>query len=135
MISDTTIKWIMLVSGALTLTMLFAVIAPDAVMQRTFGEAADGAAAEIVVRSWGILIGLIGALLIYGAFHPEVRSLALTVAAVSKLAYVVLVLLHGRRYLATAGLTVGFDSLMVVLFTMYLFSARTGAPQTVRSRV
>jgi hypothetical protein len=133
--TTTTIKWIMIVSGALTLTMLSAVIAPDLVMRQTFGEPADGAAAEIVVRSWGILIGLVGAMLIYGAFHPEVRSLTLTVAIVSKMAYIVLVLLHGRTYLSTAGLSVGFDSVMIVLFTTYMLRARTRAPQTVHSRV
>ena len=73
-------KWIMLVSGALTCTMLYAAIAPQAALQGTFGETLDGPVANIVVRNWGVLIGLMGAILIYGAFNPAVRSLVLIVA-------------------------------------------------------
>jgi len=57
-------KWIMLVSGALTFTMLHAAIAPQAALRSTFGEALEGPLAEIVVRSWGVLITLIGAMLV-----------------------------------------------------------------------
>jgi hypothetical protein len=31
-------KWIMLVSGALTCTMLYALVAPEAALEGTFGE-------------------------------------------------------------------------------------------------
>jgi hypothetical protein len=48
----TSIKWIMIVSGALTCTMFYAAIAPQAALQGTFGETLDGAAANIVVRNW-----------------------------------------------------------------------------------
>jgi len=54
------IKWIMLVSGALTCTMLYAAIAPQAALRATFGETLEGPPAEIVVRNWGALIGLVG---------------------------------------------------------------------------
>ena len=50
------IKWIMLVSGALTCTMIYAAIAPQAALQGTFGETLAGPLAEIVVRNWGVLI-------------------------------------------------------------------------------
>ncbi len=121
---NTAITWIMLVSGVLTLTMLYAAIAPDAVMRSTFGETLDGNLAGILVRSWGVLIGLVGAMLIYGAYHAEVRSLVLVVASVSKLAYIALVLVYGRQYLPTAGLSVGIDAAMVGLFATYLLSTR-----------
>ena len=121
---NTAIKWIMLVSGVLTLTMLYAAIAPDVAMRTTFGAALDGVLAEIVVRNWGVLIGLVGAMLIYGAYHPAVRSLVLVVAGVSKLAFIGLVLLYGRPYLATAGLAIGIDGVMVGLFVAYLLSTR-----------
>src|SRR6187397_2342060 len=92
------IKWIMIVAGALTCTMVYAAIAPQAALLNTFGEALQGPVAEIVVRNWGALITLIGAMLIYGAFNPQVRSLALTVAGASKLVFIALVLSHGWRY-------------------------------------
>ena len=54
------IKWIMLVSGALTCTMVYAAIAPQAALRSTFGETLEGPLADIVVRNWGALITLVG---------------------------------------------------------------------------
>ncbi len=107
------IKWIMLVSGLLTSTMIYAAIAPRAAMLSTFGEALDGPLTEIIVRNWGVLIALIGAMLVYGAFNPPVRRLVLVVAGVSKIVFITLVFLYGRRYLGNAGLAVGVDLVMV----------------------
>ena len=45
-------KWIMLLSGVLTSTMIYAAIAPDAALQSTFGETLTGPLAQIVVRNW-----------------------------------------------------------------------------------
>jgi hypothetical protein len=74
------IKWIMLISGGLTGTMLYAAVAPQAALTSTFGETLEGPVAEIVVRSWGVLIALIGGMLIYGAYDPPGRRLILTAA-------------------------------------------------------
>src|SRR5688500_18516597 len=93
------IKPIMLTAGVLTSTMAFAAIAPQAAIQSTFGESLEGPVAQIVVRNWGALIALIGAMLIYGAFHPPSRPLVLTIAGVSKAAFIALVLAHGGTYL------------------------------------
>ena len=58
-------RWIMLVSGALTATMVQAAFTPDAALQSTFGEAVGGPLAHLVVRNWGALIALVGGMLIY----------------------------------------------------------------------
>ena len=65
----TNIKWIMLVSGLLTCTLFYAAIAPQAALRSMFGESLDGQLAEIIVRNWGALLTLVGALQIYGAFN------------------------------------------------------------------
>jgi hypothetical protein len=115
----------MLVSGALTCTMIYAAIAPQAALRSTFGETLEGPVAEIVVRNWGALIALVGAMLIYGAFDPLGRPLILTVAGLSKLVFIGLVLTHGGQYLGhQAGLAVGIDLAMVALFLAYLIAAR-----------
>jgi len=67
---------IMIVSGVLTMTMVYAALAPEAALRSTFGESASGPVADIVVRNWGALIALIGAMLIYGARKPAVRPMA-----------------------------------------------------------
>jgi hypothetical protein len=118
---ETKMKWLMVVAGALTCTMVYAAIAPRAALQSTFGETLDGPLAELIVRNWAILITLVGAMLIYGAFNPAVRPLALAVALVSKLAFVALVLANGERYLGNqAGIAIAIDFLWVVLFAWYL---------------
>ena len=118
---------VMVVSGLLTLTMLYASFAPAAAAQSFFGEAPEGAFASVIVPNWGILIGLMGALLIYGAFHAPSRKLALVVAGASKVAFIALILAHGNRYLGGLGTAVIIDSVMVVLFAGYLIFGKPAA--------
>jgi hypothetical protein len=121
------IKWVMVVSGVLTCTMVFAALAPGAALRSMFGETLEGPLADIVVRSWGVLITLVGGGLIYGAYVPGARALALVVAAASKFTFAVLVLAHGRPYAPRAGVAIGLDLLWVVLFVAYLAAARRPA--------
>jgi hypothetical protein len=118
-------KWIMLASGVLTCTMIQTVLDPHGAMRAFFGEPLDGAAAVIVVRNWGALIALGGGMLIYAAFHPPSRPLALAFAGLGKLVFIVLVLAHGGTYLGyQAGVAVVVDSVMVLLFAAYLIATR-----------
>lgn len=118
-------KWIMLVCGVLTCTMFYAAIAPRAALRSTFGDTLEGPVADIVVRSWGVLIGLIGAMLLYGAFNTITRPLILTVAGASKLAFVGLILLLGRQFLSyQAGVAVVSDVIQISLFAAYLVAVR-----------
>ena len=121
------IKWVMLISGALTCTMIYAAIAPEAALLNTFGESIRGPLAEIVVRNWGALITLMGAILIYGALQPLHRNFVLVMAVVSKIIFVTLVLSLGSQYLGTAGLTVAFDTVVVLYFIAYLAISRRAA--------
>ncbi len=68
-----------------------------------------------MVRNWGVLIFLVGAMLIYGAFNAAARPLVLTVAAVSKVTFIALVLSNGDRYLrGQAGMSILVDAVMVL---------------------
>ena len=124
-------KWIMLLSGVLTSTMIYAAIAPDAALQSTFGESLTGPLAEIVVRNWGALIALIGGMLIYGAFNPASRPLVLAVAGISKAVFIGLVLTLGDYLGRQAGVAVVIDAVMIVLFAWYLVAARVVKPTDV----
>ena len=117
------IRGIMLVSGALTCSMISAAIAPQAALRMTFGEALQGPLAEILVRSWGALVALVGAGLIYGAYDAGSRRLILAMAALGKLFFIGLVLAYGRRYLPQASLVIVSDTVMSVLFIAYLAAA------------
>jgi len=116
------IKWIMLGTGIITCSMVFAAIAPGPALINTFGASIEGPLAEIVVRSWGSLITLIGGMLIYGAYHPVHRKLILTVAAAGKLFFVGLILVYGNDYLDKAMLTIVFDTVVALVYILYLFA-------------
>ena len=116
---------VMMVSGVLTCTMVYAAIAPEAALRSNFGESLTGPVANVVVRNWGALIALIGAMLIYGANRPAVRPLVLSVAGASKAIFAALVLSQGGRFLAyQAGIAVVIDLVWVVIFAAYLVVAR-----------
>jgi len=119
-------RWVMLVSGVLTATMIQAAITPEAALESNFGETVSGPVANLVVRNWGALIALVGGMLIYGAFNPLHRPLVLVVAGVSKVIFVLLVLSEGTRFLSyQAGVAVTIDSVMILLFAWYLMAVRS----------
>jgi len=117
----TNFKWIMLAGGLLTLTMVAAAFAPRVLFVSMFGEGPEGALATLLARNWGVLIGLTGAMLIWGAFHVEARPLVLLVAGTSKLTFIGLVLSH-PAFRAKAMSAVVIDSVMVALFAVYLLA-------------
>jgi hypothetical protein len=105
--------------------MIFPALAPQAALLATFGATLpEHPLTEIVVRNWGALITLVGAMLIYGAYNPINRSFILLVAGVSKVIFISLVLIFGSQYLGKAGVAVGFDSVVVLLYFAYLLGIR-----------
>lgn len=117
------IQWIMLASGVLTLTMAQAVFAPGRTLTALFGETLEGPLARLIVRNWGFLIVASACMLIYGAFHAEVRSLVLTFCAAGKLCFVALVFAGGARYAKRqAFIAASLDLIMVALFAIYLIA-------------
>jgi len=117
------IQWVMLVSGALTATTIYVVLAPKAALRSVFGTALEGSVADTVVRSWGVLITLTGAMLIYGAYYSEVRTLALAVAATSKTAFTLLLIANGFVRRPMALFAAISDAAMAALFVWYLADA------------
>ena len=117
----TQFKWIMLAGGLVTLTMLQAVVAPRAAFRTMFGDEPADPLALLLARNWGVLIALTGAMLVWGAFHPEVRTLVLLVAGASKLAFMGLVVCH-PPYRRKALVPLVVDGLLVVLFAVYLLA-------------
>lgn len=121
-IINNNIKWIMLISGVLTFTMVFAAVTPQLALNSMFGSSLDGPVAEVVVRNWGALIALVGGMLIYGAFKKEVRDFVLSVAALSKIIFIVLVITHGFGSQLFTAIT--FDTILILLFSTHILSNR-----------
>ena len=116
------IKWVMLVSGALTSTMFYGLFAPVAALQSMFGASFNGTLESIVVRSWSALLGLVGVMLIYGAFSEKNRVFAISIASISKAIFVSLVLLYGTEYLGKVTPVIAMDCVVVFLTVVFLIA-------------
>lgn len=118
----TDFKWVMLAGGLLTSSLWLAAVAPGLGIRLLVGEAPSGPLAGMLARMFGIMVGLNGLMLIWGAFHPEVRPVVLIYAIAGKAAFVALVAASPAwRKPALLGLVV--DSVLVVLFAAYLLRA------------
>ena len=118
------IKWIMLVTGLATCSTLSVVFAPQDALMSMFGANLTEPLANVVVRSWGFLVFLMGALLIYGALNPAFRKLCIVTAGVSKIGFLLLIFMFGSHYFDALRVTVIFDSAVIVVFAIYLFASK-----------
>ena len=122
------IKWVMVISGVLTATMFYGLFAPQAAVESMFGASFGGPLETLIIRSWSSLVGLIGLVLIYGAFSERSRVFCISIAALSKVIFVSLVLIYGQEFLATAAPAIIMDSLVIVLTLSFLVSVRVQRP-------
>jgi len=115
----------MVFAGLLTCSMIFAVFAPQASLISMFGESLTQPLAQVVVRSWGFLIFLMGTLLIYGAYKPVHRSLVLVITSISKLVFIVLIVIFGNQYIDKSAVTIVLDSVLIIIFLTYLVKVKS----------
>ena len=114
------IEAILIVTGALTATMLVQFVAPSWMVRHTFGEVPSGAASIALARHWGLLLFCVGALLIYAAFHPTVRESTVVLASVEKAGFVACVFGTSLRQRPIASVMAAGDAIMVLVFALYL---------------
>ena len=114
------IELILIVTGALTVIALLQFIAPAPILRMIFGEATTDNVNLAVARHWGLLIFLVGALLIYGTFHPSVRSPAMIVAVIEKAALGLGVFGTSLRTHPAAAAAAAGDSLIALIYVLYL---------------
>ena len=118
------IKWVMLVSGVLTATTFYGLFAPQAAVESMFGASFGGPLETLIIRSWSSLVGLIGLVLIFGAFSERNRVFCISIAALSKVVFVSLVLVYGQAFLGTAAPAIIMDCFVIVLTLSFLVSVR-----------
>ena len=114
----------MLVSGVLTATTFYGLFAPQAAVESMFGASFDGPLETLIIRSWSSLVGLIGLVLIFGAFSERNRVFCISIAALSKVIFVSLVLIYGQVFLGSAAPAIIMDCLVIVLTLSFLVSVR-----------
>jgi hypothetical protein len=114
------IELILIVTGALTAITLLQFIAPAQVLRMIFGEAPTDEVSLAVARHWGLLVFLVGALLIYAAFHAPIRAPAMVVALIEKAALGVGVLGTSLRTHPVAAAIAAGDSFVALVYVLYL---------------
>src|SRR5437764_11293987 len=114
------IEVILLITGLATAGALALCLSPVTMMKRLFGQTPSDALSLLIARHWGLLVGLVGALLIYAAYHAEVRVPTLIVAIVEKAAIALGMLLSPLRRRPTALVMALADAGMAVLYLIYL---------------
>jgi hypothetical protein len=111
---------ILILTGALTSVALLQFIAPAPVLRTIFGEAPTDEVGLAVARHWGLLTFLVGALLVYSAFHPSVRAPAMVIGVIEKAALGLGVFGSSLRMHPAAAAIAAGDSLIALIYVLYL---------------
>jgi hypothetical protein len=114
------IELILVVTGAVTAVALFQFIAPAPVLSMMYGEAPTDKVGLAVARHWGLLTFLIGALLIYAAFHPSVRGPVMIAAVIEKAALALGIFGTSLRSHPAAASAAAGDSFIALIYVLYL---------------
>ena len=114
------IELILLLTGLATAGALVLFLAPCSMLKLLFGRAPADALDLLLARHWGLLVGLVGALLIYASSHAEVRVPTLIVAISEKAAFAFGVLTSPLRRRPTALVMALADAGMAAVYVLYL---------------
>lgn len=114
------IGMLLLVTGVLTASAGVGLFAPRPLLGVLLGTERGDAAMLLLARHWSLLISLVGGLLIYAAYHPDVRVPVMVVAAAEKLVLAVLVAMSPLRRRMETVSVVGADVVMASLYVVYL---------------
>lgn len=112
---------ILVIMGLVTASAVALVFAPKVGLRLVFGEDAPDILTTTVARHWGLLVALVGGLLIYAGYHPEIRSPVMVVAATEKIA---VGLMFGTALSRRPALlfVIGTDAVMALLCLILLFT-------------
>ena len=115
------IGWILVVSGVITAGAgLAAFLFPHLFLRLGFGVESPISSLVFFVRHWGVLIFVVGALIIYSAYAPEIRAPVLIAAAIEKFAIGLLTFFGPmKRTGAMTAMAIG-DGAFAILYVMYL---------------
>lgn len=114
------IELILWFTGLATAGALVVFLAPVTMMNLLFGQAPSDPLGILIARHWGLLIGLVGALLIYAACHAEVRVPTLIVAIVEKAAFALGVFVSPFRRRPAVLVMALADAGMAAVYVSYL---------------
>jgi hypothetical protein len=114
------IELVLLITGLATAGAVVLFLAPAATMRRIFGQAPSDALGVLIARHWGLLIFLVGVLLIYAAYHAEVRVPTLIVAVTEKAVFALGMFISPFRRRPIALVIALADAGMAAVYVIYL---------------
>jgi hypothetical protein len=114
------IEWILLITGLATAGALVLFVAPATMLKMLFGQAPSDAPSLFIARNWGLLVSLVGGLLIYAAYHEEVRVPVLVVAIAEKAVLALGIFLSPFRSRPPVLAMAVADASMAAVYLMYL---------------
>jgi hypothetical protein len=112
---------ILVASGAITAAGgLTALLLPQPFLRLGFGVKSTDGVTVLFVRSWGVLVFVIGGLIVYSAYVPTARTPVLTAAAIEKFALVGLIFFGPvNRTTAMTAIAI-IDGFFATLYVAYL---------------
>ena len=111
---------ILTITGLATAGALVLVVAPVAMLKLVFGQAPADALGLNITRHWALLIFLVGVLIVYAAYRPEIRVPTLIVAVVEKAAFAVGMLISPLRRRPAVMVMALADAGMAALYLIIL---------------
>src|SRR6266852_1191125 len=114
------IEMILSITGLATAGALVLFLAPVPMMKMLFGQAPSDALSLLIARHWGLLVGLVGALLVYAAYHAEIRVPTLIVAIVEKAVFALGMLISPFRRRPAVFVMALADAGMAAVYLIYL---------------
>jgi len=119
------IHWILIVSGLATFGIFPMVFAPRWGVKTLFGEDATAPSHIFIARGVAGMIAASGLMLVYAAWHPDVRFPVLLYSIFGKTGFVFLVFSDFARYRKQFALPVAIgDAIIVLLLVWYLLASR-----------
>jgi hypothetical protein len=118
---ESSIAWILIVSGAITAGAgLAALLFPHLFLRLGFEVEGPGSLTLFFVRHWGVLIAVVGALIVYAAYAPAVRAPVLAAAALEKFAIGFLIFFGPVKRTGAMSLIAIGDGVFAILYIAYL---------------
>jgi hypothetical protein len=114
------VELILTITGLATAGSLALALAPVTMMKLVFGQAPADLLGLNIARHWALLIFLVGALIVYAAYHPEIRVPTLIVAVVEKAAFAAAMLTSPLRRRPAVMVMALADAAMTALYLMLL---------------
>jgi hypothetical protein len=112
---------LLLVVGVYTLFALPQFFVPRLFLSKvTLGAETSDPLTLLLARHWALLAALVGALLVYAAYHPAIQRPAMAMAAVEKLAFAGLILFGDWKRTATGTRTAVVDAVMGLVLVVCL---------------